>query len=127
MVEGLKFGASLSDVTVASEDGYKAHLHKLILASASLYFYHLFEVVSESKHPVLILSGVGSDVLEMLISYMYCGFVDVPLEKLSDLVAAGKSLKIKVCSGNITLAGFDHTTTRWQTIPLDHTARSNKV
>jgi kelch-like protein 2/3 len=84
-------------VTVASDDGYKARLHKLILASASPYFYHLFEEVCESKHPVLILSGVSSDVLEMLISYMYCGFIDVPLEKLSELVSAGKSLRIKVC------------------------------
>lgn len=96
MVEGLKLGSGLADVTVSCDDGYKAHLHKLILASASLYFYHIFEEVSESKHPIIILSGIGSDILEMLISYMYCGFIDVPNEKLPELISAGRSLKIKV-------------------------------
>jgi len=27
---------------------------------------------------------------------MYCGFIDVPIDKLSELISAGKSLKIKV-------------------------------
>ena len=96
MVEGLKVGTGLSDVTVSCDGGYKAHLHKLILASASVYFYKIFEEVAESKHPVIILSGINSDILELLISYMYCGFIDVPNDKLSELVSAGKSLKIKV-------------------------------
>ena len=96
MVEGLKFVPGLSDVTVSCENGYKTHLHKLILASASLYFYQLFEENLESKHPRIILSGIDSDILEMLISYMYCGFIDVPTDKLADLISAGRSLKIKV-------------------------------
>ena len=103
MVEGLKFGNGLSDVTLSCEDGYKAHLHKLILASASLYFYQIFEEVSESKHPVIILSGISSDILEMLISYMYCGFIDVPNEKLSLLISAGKCLRIKVSFGSLLM------------------------
>ena len=96
MVEGLKFGRGLSDVTLSCDGGYKAHLHKLILASASLYFYHIFEEVAESKHPLIILSGISSDILELLVTYMYCGFIDVPSEKLAELISAGKSLKIKV-------------------------------
>jgi kelch-like protein 2/3 len=96
MVEGLKFGRGLSDVIVTCDGGYKAHLHKLILASASLYFYQIFDEVADSKHPHIILSGINSDILEMLISYMYCGFIDVPSDRLPQLISAGKSLKIKV-------------------------------
>ena len=96
MVEGLKFVPGLSDVTVTCDNGYKSHLHKLILASASLYLYQLFEENAESKHPTLILSGIDSEILEMLISYMYCGFIDVPTDKLPDLISAGRCLKIKV-------------------------------
>jgi len=68
----------------------------MILASASLYFYHIFEEVAESRHPLIILSGINSDILELLVTYMYCGFIDVPRDKLSELISAGKSLKIKV-------------------------------
>ena len=77
MVEGLKLGSGLADVTVSCDDGYKAHLHKLILASASLYFYHIFEEVSESKHPIIILKDVPFQHLTAILEFMYAGEVNV--------------------------------------------------
>lgn len=95
MVEGLKYGSGLTDVTLSCEGGHKFHLHKLILASASVYFYQIFEDFRESKHPIIILSKVSADVLQLLVTYMYCGFIDVPNEMLTELISVGKSLKIK--------------------------------
>lgn len=55
MVEGLKFGRGLSDVTLSCDGGYKAHLHKLILASASLYFYQVLLSISSSFNEQLTI------------------------------------------------------------------------
>jgi kelch-like protein 2/3 len=83
-------------VTVVSEDGLKGSLHKFILANASSYFLNIFQNFHESKHPTVILSGIRSDILQLLVNYIYTGSVDVPKAKLDLLISAGRSLKIKV-------------------------------
>jgi kelch-like protein 2/3 len=70
--------------------------HKLILATSSWFFHNLFEQFSESKHPTIILNDIKSDVLELIVSYVYTGVIEVPAEKMEDLIVAGKSLQIKV-------------------------------
>ena len=95
-VDGLQSNTGLTDVTVASEDGFKASLHKLILANSSSYFLQIFENFRESKHPTIILSGISADILQLIISYVYSGFAEVPKEKRDLLISAGKSLKINV-------------------------------
>jgi hypothetical protein len=95
-VEELQLSTSLADVTVACEDGFKASLHKLILAASSSYFRQIFEDFTESKHPIIILSGISGDILKFIVSFLYSGFAEVPMTQIEQLITAGKSLKIKV-------------------------------
>jgi hypothetical protein len=42
------------------------------------------------------LTDIEADILEMIVDYLYCGFIDVPTEKMDRLILAAKSLQIKV-------------------------------
>ena len=95
-LEDLQSNPSLADVTMACEDGFKASLHKLILAASSPYFRQIFENVCESKHPTIILAGISGDILKFIVSFLYSGFAEVPVTHIERLISAGKSLKIKV-------------------------------
>jgi len=92
---------SLADVTLACEDGFKASLHKFILAASSSYFRQIFENFRESKYPVIILDGVSGDTLKFIVSFLYSGLVEVPETQIERLLSAGKSLKIKVSNSHI--------------------------
>lgn len=92
---------SLSDVTLACADGFKAPLHKFILATSSSYFRQIFENFHESKYPVIILDGVSGDTLKLIVSFLYSGLVEVPTTQIERLISAGKSLKIKVSNSPI--------------------------
>ncbi len=42
------------------------------------------------------LTDIEADILEMIVDYLYCGFIDVPTEKMDQLILAAKCLQIKV-------------------------------
>ena len=96
MIETLKSSIGLSDVTISC-NGFKSNLHKIVLASSSTYFQNIFQDFRESKHPIVILTEIEADILQLIVKYIYCGFVDVPTEKIDQLILAAKSLQIKVC------------------------------
>ena len=64
MIESLKSVVGLSDVTISSCNGFKANLHKIVLASSSTYFQRIFQDFKESKHPIVVLAG---EILVLLV------------------------------------------------------------
>ena len=97
MIQGLNSGKEfLTDMTIACEGGFRVRLHKLVMASVSLYFQKLFKDFSEAKHPIIILSGISYEVLELMVAFIYCGSTNVPAKYLNELISAGKYLQIKV-------------------------------
>ena len=47
------------------------------------------------KHPIIVLKDVSSRNLEDLLDFMYLGEVNVPQEKLGNLIKVAECLKIK--------------------------------
>lgn len=69
-------------------------VHKIVLSSCSDYFDEMFEN-THGKYPIIVLKDVKKEAFESLLEYMYLGEVNVIQDKLSDLINAAESLKIK--------------------------------
>ena len=97
MIQGLNSETEfLTDMTLACEGGSSLHLHKLVMASASLYFQQLFKDFNEAKHPIIILSGITSEALKLLVTFIYTGNSNVPENYLNEVISAGQYFQIKV-------------------------------
>ena len=62
----------LCDVTLASTDGHKFKAHKVILAAYSNVFKNML-VSEKHSHPLIFVGGIGHEVLEALLDFIYCG------------------------------------------------------
>ena len=83
----------LTDVTLASDDGFQIEVHKTVISASSLFFR---EVVMNSNNlkPFIYLRGVKQEILQSLLNFIYVGETVVKTETVDDLVAIGHELKI---------------------------------
>jgi len=83
----------LTDVTLMTEDGAKFTAHRIIMASASSFFRHIF---SESNTcPWIYLKGVQSYQLQFILDFIYTGDVEIPEDELSGFLVCAGDLKIR--------------------------------
>ena len=87
------FQESFSDATLTC-DGKFYSVHKFVLATCSSYFRDMFNNTN-CKHPIIVLKDVSCQNLEDLLDFMYLGEVNVPQEKLGNLIKVAECLKIK--------------------------------
>ena len=101
--ESLCHGDHLTDVTLSTGDR-EFSAHKLVLSICSNYFNGLFTPRPDHKlrqrrpadgAAIVYLKDVDSKHLELLLSYMYRGEINVEESELMDLLATAKSLQIK--------------------------------
>lgn len=83
----------LVDVTIACRDGL-LRAHKLILSACSPYFERIFND-NPCKHPVIIVRGVQYNEMQMILDYIYKGFIDIPASSLNNLISVASELEIK--------------------------------
>ena len=94
--ESLCRSSLLTDVTLATGD-QTFPAHKLVLSVCSSFFRDLFskpEMIS-SQSSVVYLKDVSSKQLEMLLSYMYRGEINVEEYDLINLLQTAKGLGVK--------------------------------
>jgi len=94
--ESLCRSSMLTDVTLATGD-QTFPAHKLVLSVCSSFFRELFskpEMIS-SQSSVVYLKDVSSKQLEMLLSYMYRGEINVEEYDLINLLQTAKGLGVK--------------------------------
>ena len=84
----------LSDVTLVSEDGTQIPVHKIILASCSLFFKDL---LSRSPHPLplICLTGIKTWTLRLVLEYIYLGRCKVTKGDLLPFLTAGRDLLVE--------------------------------
>ena len=101
--ESLCHGDHLTDVTLSTGDR-EFSAHKLVLSICSNYFNGLFTPKPDHKlrqrrpadgAAIVYLKDVDSKHLELLLSYMYRGEINVEESELMDLLTTAKSLQIK--------------------------------
>ncbi|CAG2063924.1 unnamed protein product [Timema podura] len=89
------------DVTL-SAGGHSIKCHKAILAACSPYFEQLLSD-NPCQHPIIIMKDSTFWEIQALVHFMYCGEVNVAKDKLSSLLGAAESLKIKGLAGNLSV------------------------
>ncbi|KAF2898782.1 hypothetical protein ILUMI_07395 [Ignelater luminosus] len=83
----------LVDVTIVCRDGV-LRAHKLILSACSPYFERIFHE-NPCKHPVVIVRGVHYQEMQMLLQYIYKGYIDIPASFLNNLICIASEFEIK--------------------------------
>ena len=94
MMSSLCLSQEMVDCSISA--GSKTYsVHRMVLSTCSPYFRSLFAGVAPHQHPVIVISEVREELVELLVRYMYSGQVSVTEEQLVPLVQAAKSLGIK--------------------------------
>ncbi|XP_015604748.1 uncharacterized protein LOC107272263 [Cephus cinctus] len=90
---GLLARQALVDVTLICEE-QKLRVHKLVLASCSLYFEEMLEQ-DLGQEPIILLSDLNFEILKAMVEFMYCGETTISQEHLPSLLEAAKIFKVK--------------------------------
>lgn len=90
------------DVTLAAA-GERIHAHRIVLCACSTLFRDILSQVNED-HPTIILSDISAQDIKSIIEFTYHGEVRVPVDNISSLLEAARSLKI---CGLIEIDGLD--------------------
>ena len=93
-METLRNEEYLYDVTLASDDDEQIEAHRVILSMCSPLFRNIFKN-NKHPHPLLYMRGIKMSNLQLLISFIYQGEVNVPQERLEIFLAMAQELKIK--------------------------------
>ncbi|KAF2352054.1 BTB/POZ domain [Trinorchestia longiramus] len=119
---------SMSDVTLAFEDGVRLYAHRLVLSSCSQYFYEILKSTTESVpdtnvHPIVIFREVASSDMKLLLEFIYKGTVTVGKGVLSRLISVAKSLKINAFEKCVTDAILSFQDVNYDTAPSELVTR----
>ena len=82
------------DVTLATNDDANIRAHKVILSSSSPMFRDIL-LKNPHTNPLIYFNSLKSDVVKLIIKFIYLGQCEVGQDGLIDFLAAGKELKIK--------------------------------
>ena len=71
--------------------------HKIVLSAGSSFFEAAFKRIGkiQSSNPLLYLKGVEKQELELLLTFLYTGEVNVLKEKLEKFLEVAKDLGVK--------------------------------
>ncbi len=86
-----------SDIMLMAE-GQSIPCHRLMLAAASEYFQHKITASMEGEgenHNLLEIEGIKFHILQLIVSYLYAGFISLTVDNANDVIAASKLLKLK--------------------------------
>ena len=87
--------AKFSDVTLVCGDGQRIAGHQVILATGSTFFKGLLEGEANNPKPLIFLRGVGADLLQPLLDFLYTGKAQVAEELLANFVTLAGELGVE--------------------------------
>ena len=96
----MRKGTDFADVTLISEDKVKFSSHKVLLSSCS----NMFKLIlNENIHanPLLYLGGVSSQIIGLILDYIYYGEVNIYQEQLDSFFESAQKLEISGLIGSI--------------------------
>lgn len=93
--------SKFQDVTLACE-GKTIRCHRFILASFSPCLAQMLEEHPSSDPVIYLGNGIRFCVLKTLVSFMYCGEVQVDQSGLAELLKAAEDLKVRGLSTSST-------------------------
>ena len=95
----LRNDIDLTDVTLAFDDGQQIEVHKVVLATSSLFF---MELLKRNKHAHLLIymKGLKSNDIIPVLDFIYCGEAKVYQENIDAFLAIAEDLKLRGLAGS---------------------------
>ncbi|XP_072760819.1 uncharacterized protein [Anoplolepis gracilipes] len=90
---GLLARQALVDVTLICDE-QKLRVHKLVLASNSIYFEEILQQ-DLGQEPIILLHDLDFEILKAMVEFMYCGETTISHQHLSSLYTAAQIFKVK--------------------------------
>ncbi|XP_024872255.1 uncharacterized protein LOC112454861 isoform X1 [Temnothorax curvispinosus] len=90
---GLLARQALVDVTLICDE-QKLRVHKLVLASNSIYFEEILQQ-DLGQEPIILLKDLDFEILKAMVEFMYCGETTISHQHLSSLHTAAQIFKVK--------------------------------
>ncbi|XP_029677220.1 uncharacterized protein LOC115244019 isoform X2 [Formica exsecta] len=84
---------ALVDVTLICDE-QKLRVHKLVLASNSIYFEEILQQ-DLGQEPIILLHDLDFEILKAMVEFMYCGETTISHQHLSSLHTAAQIFKVK--------------------------------
>eukprot|EP00102_Acyrthosiphon_pisum_P023029 XP_016660239.1 PREDICTED: ring canal kelch homolog isoform X2 [Acyrthosiphon pisum] len=93
-LQSLRKNKVLCDIRLETDDGTIVFGHKNILVAASPYFCSMFSTFNESDKDLVNMREFDSDVLQLLVDYIYTGEIMVTSENVQVLLPAANILQL---------------------------------
>lgn len=94
LLENIYYGELYHDVTLVTDDEQMIRSHKVVLAASSDYFQKLLSFQTH-PHPMIVLKGVHSQLLNSILKFLYLGETSVHQTEIEEFVKTSKYFKIK--------------------------------
>ena len=91
---GLREAPDFSDVTLVCTDGDEIEAHKVILATASPFFFNMLHT-DKHPHPRIYMKGMKLTKLSYIVDFIYHGEVSVAQQDISQFLELAEELKLK--------------------------------
>ncbi|XP_016658428.1 ring canal kelch homolog isoform X1 [Acyrthosiphon pisum] len=95
VLQVLRHNGFFSDIKLKADDNKIVIAHKVVLASASPYFYAMFTKFSERNHELVVMRGIDSSALQLLVNFLYSGKILITEENVQDLLPASNLLQLQ--------------------------------
>ncbi|XP_029346802.1 kelch-like protein 2 isoform X2 [Acyrthosiphon pisum] len=93
--QSLRQDGLLCDIKLKADDNKIIIAHKVVLASASPYFYAMFTKFSERNHDLVVIRQIDSTALHLLINFIYSGKIMVTKDNVQILLPAANLLRLE--------------------------------
>ena len=93
MMTDMLTSATLTDVTLVSDDQMLMKAHRVVLGACSPIFKTIIENINNSE-PVIFLRGIQHEELQSVLEFMYLGETTVDKNKMEEFLKVSKSLEI---------------------------------
>ena len=91
----LRLEKDFYDVTLVTDDDVQISAHKLVLAASSGFFKSIFRK-NNHPHPLLYLTDVDSNILELVMDYIYQGEAKMNQQQVDTFLKISRKLKLTI-------------------------------
>ncbi|XP_029341287.1 kelch-like protein 2 [Acyrthosiphon pisum] len=91
----LRNGEIFCDIKLETDENNVIFAHKVVLASASPYFYAMFTNFSERNSKLVVLKQIDSTALQLLVNFIYSGEILITEKNIQVLLPAADFLQLQ--------------------------------
>ena len=118
-----------SDVTLVCADGKQINAHKVILATASPFFYNIFQT-NNHPNPLIYMKGLKWSDVSDIIDFIYHGEISLAQQNITEFLETAEDLKLKGLSKSSYIDMLENEqleNDETQKGNIEHTAKENNI